>query len=105
MAVSKGKPEIVVSKVKPEMTFREGIKAPAKSPEPAEPALVVFPQRKRPELGRFLLQVDRQTKGSYQDSEAAEQAGLAIKTGHPILQVVVYDAIECQGKAIELPPS
>jgi hypothetical protein len=47
--------------------------------------------------------VDRQTKGSYQDSEAAEEAGLAIKTGHPILQVVVYDAVECLGKPVELP--
>jgi hypothetical protein len=25
-----------------------------------------FSRRKRPELGRYLLQVDRQTKGSYQ---------------------------------------
>jgi hypothetical protein len=25
-----------------------------------------FSQRKQPELGRYLLQVDRQTKGSYQ---------------------------------------
>jgi hypothetical protein len=47
--------------------------------------------------------VDRQTKGSYQESEAAEVAGLAIKTGHPILQVVVYDAVECVAKAIDLP--
>jgi hypothetical protein len=27
----------------------------------------VFSQRKRPEVGRFLLQVDRQTKSSYGD--------------------------------------
>jgi hypothetical protein len=47
--------------------------------------------------------VDRQTKGSYKDSEAAEEAGLAIKIGHPILQVVVYDATECMGKSVELP--
>jgi hypothetical protein len=31
----------------------------------------VFSQRKRPESGRYLLQVDRQTKGSYKTSEAA----------------------------------
>ena len=31
----------------------------------------VFSQRKRPELGRYLLQVDRQTKGSYTTSNAA----------------------------------
>jgi hypothetical protein len=28
-----------------------------------------FSQRKRPESGRYLLQVDRQTKGSYQTAE------------------------------------
>jgi len=28
-------------------------------------------QRKRPESGRYLLQVDRQTKGSYPTAEAA----------------------------------
>jgi hypothetical protein len=87
------------------MAVRDGTKTLTKSPEPIEPPLVLATQSKRPELGRFLLQVDRQTKGSYENSEAAEQAGLAIKTGHPILQVVVYDAVECSGKAVELPKS
>ena len=36
-------------------------------------------QRKRAEGGRFRLQVDRQTKGSYATYEAAEKAGKAIK--------------------------
>ncbi len=35
----------------------------------------VFSQRKRPERGRYLLQVDRQTKGSYTTSEAAQIGG------------------------------
>jgi hypothetical protein len=39
----------------------------------------VFSQRKRPEVGRFLLQVDRQTKSSYATGEAAEKAGTVIK--------------------------
>ena len=43
----------------------------------------VFSQRKRPELGRYLLQVDRQTKGSYTTSKAAQAAALVIKTEHP----------------------
>ena len=73
------------------------------SPGPVDSSLVLFSQRKRPELGRFLLQVDRQTKGSYQESEAAEVVGLAIKTAHPILQVLVYDPVDCVGKTIELP--
>ena len=48
-----------------------------------------FSQRKQPELGRYLLQVDRQTKGSYQTAESAESAGLAIKKEYPILLVTV----------------
>jgi hypothetical protein len=45
----------------------------------------VFSQRKRPESGRYLLQVDRQRKASYTTSEAARSAGLEIKTGYPIV--------------------
>ena len=62
----------------------------------------VFSQRKRPEVGRFLLQVDRQTKSSYATGEAAEKAGTIIKKGHPILQVAVYDTMESVNKIIEL---
>jgi integrase len=51
-----------------------------KSPEADD----VFSQRKRPELGRYLLQVDRQTKGSYTTSNAAQSAALGIKTSHPV---------------------
>jgi hypothetical protein len=53
-----------------------------------------FSQRKRPELGRFLLQVDRQTKGSYETAETAKSAALAIKKGYPLLHVTVYDTLE-----------
>jgi hypothetical protein len=60
-------------------------------------------QRKRADDGRFRLQVDRQTKGSYASYEAAEKAGLGIKKGHPILQVAVYDGVEGVNKIIELP--
>lgn len=51
-------------------------------------------QRKRPEMGRYLLQVDRQTKTSYHTAEGAKSAGLAIKTNYPVLHVVVYDIVE-----------
>jgi hypothetical protein len=52
-------------------------------------------QRKRPaEVGRFVLQVDRQTKGSYPTSETAFAAGLAIKNDFPLLHVTVYDSVE-----------
>ena len=69
-----------------------------------EPAPEAFGQRKKPEAGRFLLQVDRQTKSSYTTAEAAEQAGLAIKTGHPIVRVAVYDTVDCVSKIIEPAP-
>jgi len=54
------------------------------------------------ETGQFLLQVDRQTKASYATYEAAQEAALVIKRGHPIVQVVVYDAVAGVKKIIEL---
>jgi len=60
-------------------------------------------QRKRPELGRYLLQVDRQTKGSYQTAEAAESAGLAIKKEYPILYVTVYDSVDFANTVLASP--
>jgi hypothetical protein len=63
----------------------------------------VFSQRKRPEAGRYWLQVDRQTKGSYTTSEAAQSAALAIKKGYPIVQVSVYDRVESTHTIVELP--
>ena len=63
----------------------------------------VLSQSKRPEVGRFLLQVDRQTKGSYATAEAAEKAGMVIKKGHPIVRVSVYDSVQTANKIIELP--
>jgi hypothetical protein len=72
-----------------------------------EPALQMvqemLSQSKRPEVGRFLLQVDRQTKRSYATAEAAETAGMVIKKGHPIVRVSVYDSVETANKILELP--
>jgi len=61
----------------------------------------VISQRKRPDVGRYLLQVDRQTKSSYLTGEAAEEAGKIIKKGHPIVQVAVYDTVESVHKIVE----
>ena len=70
----------------------------------AEPLLEgAFGQCKPPEHGRFRLQVDRQTKASYLTREAAEEAGLAIKRGFPILHVTIFDAEDAQSQAIALP--
>jgi hypothetical protein len=63
----------------------------------------LFGRRKPPEQGRFRLQVDRQTKGSYPTREEAEEAGLAIKRAFPIVHVSVFDAEEGQSNAIEVP--
>jgi hypothetical protein len=82
------------------MARREGTisaKQPEESTEPAPS------QAKRPDIGQFRLQVDRQTKGSFTTYEAAEKAAIAIKTAHPIVQVAVYDIKESQNKLIELP--
>jgi len=70
--------------------------------DPEEPVEDVVTQRKRPDSGRFRLQVDRQTKESYVTAEAAEAAGLAIKKAYPILHVSVYDAVDGVTKTIEL---
>jgi len=60
-----------------------------------------FSQKRRPELGRFKLQVDRQTKASYDTSEAAEEAGMAIKKGHPVVQVAIHDTVGSVSKILE----
>ena len=64
-----------------------------------------FSQRKRPERSRFLLQVDRQTKGSYTTSEAAQAAALVIKNSYPILQVSVYDSVDNTSSLVEATPA
>jgi hypothetical protein len=85
------------------MAPRQSTKTITMAPAPEEPAPEPLGQRKQPETGRYRLQVDRQTKGSYATMEAAETAGMAIKQGHPILQVAVYDGVNSVNKLIELP--
>jgi hypothetical protein len=60
-------------------------------------------RRKQADSGRFRLQVDGQTKGSYASYEAAETAGTGTKKHYPILQVAVYDSVGNMNKVIELP--
>ena len=85
------------------MAARLGTKTTTRAPDHEEPAPEIFMQRKKPEIGQFRLQVDRQTKSSYTTLEAAEEAGLAIKKAYPVLQVAVHDAAEGVNKVIELP--
>jgi hypothetical protein len=58
---------------------------------------VVLPMgQKKPVLHRYWLQVDRQTKGSYQTPQEAETAAKTIKSSHPLLLVGIYDAEKSQ---------
>jgi hypothetical protein len=72
-------------------------------PEPEMPSEEIFSQRRKPEIGQFRLQVDRQTKASFSTHEAAEEAGMEIKKAHPIVQVAVYDTVQNANRIIELP--
>ena len=63
----------------------------------------VLSQRKRPERGRFLLQVDRQTKGSYATSEAAQAVAMVIKKNYPIVNVLIYDSVDNSSLLVEAP--
>ena len=63
----------------------------------------VSSQRKQPEIGRYLLEVDRQTKGSYKTSEAAQSAALAIKTRYPVVKVLIYNSVNNSRILVELP--
>ena len=51
---------------------------------------------------RYRLQVDRQTKKSFATIEPAIEAGMIIKKAHPIVQVSIYDAIDCVNQLIGL---
>jgi hypothetical protein len=78
------------------------MKMPVKDNSTEEPEEVIS-QRKRPERGRFLLQVDRQSKGSYTTAETAHAAALVIKKGYPIVQVSVYDSVDNTYTLVEVP--
>ena len=60
-------------------------------------------QKRRQELGRYWLQVDRQTKRSFKTEEEAEAAGMAIKTKFAQVQVAIYDRDESMNRILELP--
>lgn len=84
------------------MAARERAQIMLKKSDPDDPAVEHIGQRKRPETGRFRLQVDKQTKASFVTSEDAEKAGLAIKKKFPIVQVTVYDSADAVTRALEL---
>ncbi|MDT3686753.1 MAG: hypothetical protein RO009_17115 [Pseudorhodoplanes sp.] len=66
-------------------------------------AEVISSQARKPELGRYWLQVDRQTKRSFDTPAEAEAAGLLIKSAFSQLQVSVYDKEDGANKILEIP--
>jgi len=84
------------------MATRQKMKMPTKD-EPDNEAEETFSQQKRPERGRYLLQVDRQTKGSYATSDAAQAAALVIKKKYPVVQVSIYDSVDNSNTLVEEP--
>ena len=81
------------------MALRAAVKT--KASDPIEQAPLAVDQRKRAEQ-RYRLQVDRQTKRSFDSLEAAAEAGTVIKRAHPIVQVSIYDALDCVNQLIGL---
>src|ERR1044072_4505152 len=81
------------------MALRASLKT--KSSDPIEQAPLAVDQRKQAEQ-RYRLQVDRQTKRSFDSLGAAAEAGTGIKKAHPIVQVSIYDAIDCVNQLIGL---
>jgi len=81
------------------MASRPEIKV--KKSEPEESAAPS--QKVKKETGSYRLQVDRQTKAFYETEQAAWTAGLAIKKGHPVVQVSIYNTEDGSNKLVELP--
>jgi hypothetical protein len=76
------------------------VKRPAAADEPDE---AQSSQRRRPDVKQFRLQIDHQTKSSYDSLDDARAAGLAVKVAHPIVQVSIYDAGAGETHLIEAP--
>ena len=82
------------------MALRAAPKTRSKDLDGDTPVLMVDQRKKADE--RFRLQVDRQTKRSFTTLNAAIEAGVIIKQAHPIVQVSVYDAVDCTNQLIAL---
>jgi hypothetical protein len=85
--------------VRPEGVLRMATKSAAK--KDANDDVILKVGQNRPAQGRYRLQVDRQTKSTFESLDAAEKAGQAIKKAHPIVQVSVYDAVESAQTILE----
>jgi hypothetical protein len=87
--------------VVPQRHFRMPGKKVAKREQTEEEGL----QYKQPEMERYQLQIDRQTKRSFKTAEAARSAALEIKSRFPALQVSIYDSVSGSRTMIDTPKS
>ena len=79
---------------------------PGKKVARTEQADEARPKQEQPEMDRYLLQVDKQTKRSFKTAEAARLAALEIKTRlFPALQVSIYDGSSKSRTVVGLPGS
>jgi hypothetical protein len=78
------------------------IKMPGKDHSDEEAEGSILPTQAT-DRGRYLLQVDKQTKGSYKTPEAAQSAALEIKIAYPIVRVSIYDSVDNSARLVELP--
>ena len=85
------------------MALRPATKVRSKEMDQIETPRDPAHQRKKPEE-RYWLQVDRQTKSSFTTLAAAEAVGEVIKKAHPIVQVSIYDSVDCVNKLIGAEP-
>jgi hypothetical protein len=81
---------------------RRRMEMPAAKKSRKEPDEAVFTSTVF-ETGRYLLQVDNQTKGFFPTPEAAHSAGLKIKKSFPHLQVAIYDSVTNSRTLVTLP--
>ena len=85
------------------MALRPATKVRSKEMDQIETPRDPAHQRKKPEE-RYWLQVDRQTKKSFSMLAPAEEAGALIKKAHPIVQVSIYDSVDCVNTLIGADP-
>ena len=81
------------------------LKMPARNAASRENAEEGSPKQAQPETGRYLLQIDRQSKRSFKTPEAAQTAAREIKSRFPALQVSIYDTVTGSRTVMDLPVS
>ena len=85
----------------PQRHFRMPTKKVVKPEQTEEQRL----QHQQPDTERYQLQIDRQTKRSFNTSEAARSAALEIKSRFPTLQVSIYEGVTKSRTMVDVPKS